>query len=116
LKKETYTVNEAAKFFLQSPQSIRIAIIRGLLIASKEKGRLFIKREDLIQYFQDRWKRKPFKDPNLISIQNAAIQYGVTAQRLYYLVRKGIVKGVKKRGIPTALNKIQLNELFKVNI
>lgn len=108
---EFFSLRDAAKYAHMTYQAIHEAITRGKLTATKVNGKWHIFRHDLDNYRANRYNRQERKQRGVpvydaekgeFSVQQIckiiSHQSGVPFpdQKLYYLLRKGIVKSMRK--------------------
>lgn len=98
------TPQEAAAYAHVTRQAIYLAMIKGLLKSEKRGGRKFITQYDLDEYRLNKYNRQRktgsgehvfnidrglFSVPQICSILSAKLNVKISAQRIYYCLRKG---------------------------
>lgn len=106
------TVQEAAKYLKISSQGIYIAIKKGRIPTVRWGQQRFISKPHLDKYRKSKWKRESTynKSKGEISVVEGAKRLKIPVQKLYYLMRRGIVPYTKK-GRAYILNKETLKKV-----
>ena len=107
------TVLEACSFLKVTRQAIYAAMKKGRLNVLKSNGRLFFSREDLEKYVKNKYKIRYTKfNDNEISATHLAKLKKIPEQRIYYLIRKGMIP-VRRVGGSYAINISNIDLDFK---
>lgn len=97
---EYFTINEVAKMQNVKKQSVYIRIASKKLKATKNNGKWFIEKNDLQEYEKNKWTREDLTKnnekvfdikKNRVSIRYLCQMLNIDPQRVYYLIRKGII-------------------------
>lgn len=90
------SIKEAAGFLEVTPMAVRQAVRQERMNCIRNKHRVFLQKDELIRYRDNRWKRGIRFEPGEFSPHQAAVYCGVPVQRIYYLLRLGALPCYRK--------------------
>lgn len=80
-------------------QNIYTAIKKNKLKAFKLDNRYFCTTYQILEYQNNKHSREHFYNIGHMSVNACAIKLGCKPQRVYYLIRRGKIKCIKKDGL-----------------
>lgn len=101
------TLREACKMMKVTRQAVALAFKKGRLTKYKKDNRIYLDRNNVQEYLDNKYSRKIalyngelLYDPakGECSVQDAAHKLGLSAQKLYYAIRRGRLNHTKKGG------------------